>query len=129
MFIERVFSGETTVEAYRTVYDKPNLRKSAVQSMACKLIKKPESQQYLAELRQKRADEAVMTRARRMRILSEQAEKAAEEGDRNGLAKMIDTLNRMDGAYEPEKVKTETHMSVASLVLALQEEGCRPQVH
>lgn len=128
-FARLIAMGEKQGAAYRKAFDCAGQSEAAVRSNASRLAKNDNIRRIVGELRERADGEAVMSRHERMVWLSQQAEEAARVGDRMGLARMIDTLNKMDGAYEPEKVQVDTHMSVASLIHALQDEGCRPKVH
>ena len=61
--------------------------------------------------------------------LSRQVEEAAREGDRSGLVRVIDILNKMDGAYRPKRVRMENTRSIVDIVNVLQGRGGGPKVH
>ena len=81
-----------------------------------------------------------------MALLSEQAENAAKKGNWSGLIRIVDMLNKMDGTYESKKMEAELKKAakeeerkkaatsggpntISALIHALQDEGCRPEVH
>lgn len=121
-----VVSGVSRVDAYRKAFNRNDMGNEAASKAAYRLSKNSEVLQYMDELRAAAAKQAVLSREERMQMLSRSAVKC-ENGEKFGeMTKMISELNRMDGAYAPEQVEVEAKVSVAGLVMALQDKGCRP---
>ena len=128
-FARLIAKGEKQGAAYRKAFNCMGQSEAAVRSNASRLAKNDNIRRLIGELRERADGEAVMSRHERMVRLSRQAEEAAREGDRSGLVRVIDTLNKMDGAYKPERVRMENTMSIADIMDVLQARGCRPEVH
>ncbi len=128
-FARLIAKGEKQGAAYRKAFNCMGQSETAVRSNASRLAKNDNIRRLIEELREQADSEAVMSRHERMVRLSRQAEEAAREGDRSGLVRVIDTLNKMDGAYKPERVRMENTMSIADIMDVLQARGCRPEVH
>ena len=128
-FARLIAKGEKQGAAYRKAFNCMGQSEAAVRSNASRLAKNDNIRRFIEELRERADGEAVMSRHERMVRLSRQAEEAAREGDRSGLVRVIDTLNKMDGAYKPERVRMENTMSIADIMDVLQARGCRPEVH
>lgn len=128
-FARLIAKGEKQGAAYRKAFNCMGQSEAAVRSNASRLAKNDNIRRLIEELRERADGEAVMSRHERMVRLSRQAEEAAREGDRSGLVRVIDTLNKMDGAYKPERVRMENTMSIADIMDVLQARGCRPEVH
>lgn len=128
-FARLIAKGEKQGAAYRKAFNCMGQSEAAVRSNASRLAKNDNIRRLIEELREQADSEAVMSRHERMVRLSRQAEEAAREGDRSGLVRVIDTLNKMDGAYKPERVRMENTMSIADIMDVLQARGCRPEVH
>ena len=141
-------SGERQVIAYRKDFDCNGKSEAAVRADASRLARNANIIKLIAKLRERADFAAVMTRERRMALLSNQAEKAAKKGNWTGLIRIVDMLNKMDGTYETKKMEAELektakeeerkkaaasegpkHMPIVDLIHAIQDEGCRPKVH
>ena len=101
-FARRIAKGEKQGAAYLKAFNCKGESKAAVRSNASRLAKNDNIRRLIEELRERADGEAVMTRRERLILLADQARAAAQEGDRMGLARMIDIMNRMDGAYVAE---------------------------
>ena len=130
-FARLVAKGEKQGAAYRMAFNCTGQSEAAVRSNASRLAKNDNILQLVEELRERADDEAVIKRYERMVRLSQIVRRAGKEGSNvsimDGL-RAIQELNRMDGAYAPEKVHMDTTMSIATIVRTLQERGCRPKV-
>ncbi len=126
--VRLVFSGMNATDAYRKTHPLCKTDKSA-RSSSSEIMRSKLAQDLMKKLRKEAEKNAIITRNKRMEILSQQIEQAAEEKDRSGLVKVIDTLNKMDGAYEPEKLQVEGTMTIATIMDILQARGCRPATH
>ena len=101
-FARRIAKGEKQGAAYLKAFNCKGESKAAVRSNASRLAKNDNIRRLIEELRERADGEAVMTRRERLILLADQARAAAQEGDRMGLARMINIMNRMDGAYVAE---------------------------
>lgn len=123
--VRLVFSGMPATEAYKKTHPNGTGRRS----YPSEIMRTPAAKALMNELREKAAKEAVITRNERMAILAKQIGQANEENDRTGLVKLIDTLNKMDGAYEPEKVEVNGKFTISHILDVILDKGCRPTVH
>ena len=122
-FARGLAAGLTKCDAYRKAFDCSGLKGQTVASNACRLAKNANVLKKLEELRGRADSEAGMARGERLRLLAEQARAAAQEGDRTGLARMIDIMNRMDGAYVAEAAAAGADAAFQAAVLRGCEEG------
>ena len=110
---QRVFCRLVAVEnlkpsvAYKQAF---NCKSSSVYTLAGRLFKKVEIQEEIKRLstpiQQVKERAHIWTKAERMDRLQEWAQESAGTGDIPTAIKCVDTLNKMDGAYET-KVSTE----------------------
>lgn len=110
---QRVFCRLIAVEnvkpsvAYKQAF---NCQSSSVYTLASRLFKKVEIQKEIERLstplQQVQEKAHIWTKAERMERLQEWAQESAGAGDIPTAIKCVDTLNKMDGAYET-KVSTE----------------------
>ena len=147
-FARLIVSGERQTAAYRKAFDCKGKSEAAVRSDASRLARNANVVKLIKMLQAQADSAAVMTRERRMALLSNQAEKAAKKGNWAGLIRIVDMLNKMDGTYETKKMEAELektakeeerkkaaasegpkHMPIVDLIHAIQDEGCRPKVH
>lgn len=91
-------------------------------TLAGRLLKKVEIQREIQRLSTKvqQAAEAagVWSKAERMERLQEWAERSAEAGEVGAAVRCVDVMNRMDGAYEPEKVAVSAEGDLLRAMLA-----------
>lgn len=130
--------GYSQREAYRKAYKAKRLTDATCDANASRLLRNAKVMAFLAELRKKADDDAVINRRRRMVWLSRVVTTAVDDVDgKSDLCqeksvsefgircrmpdklRAIQELNRMDGAYEPEKLKVEGELSFASLLKGL----------
>lgn len=128
-FARLIAKGEKQGAAYRKAFGCAGQSEAAVRSDASRLAKNDRIRRLIEELRERADSEAVMSRHERMVRLSRQVEEAAREGDRSGLVRVIDILNKMDGAYRPKRVRMENTRSIVDIVNVLQGRGGGPKVH
>lgn len=125
-FARLIAKGEKQGAAYRKAFNCSGESKAAVRSNASRLAKNDNIRRLIEELRGQADSEAVMTRRERLILLAEQARAAAQEGDRMGLARMIDIMNRMDGAYVAEAAAAGADAAFqASVLRGCEEERVR----
>lgn len=137
-FVRFYAGGDCQREAYRKAYSAKRLSDASCDANASRLLRNAKVIAFLAELRKKADDEAVINRRKRMVWLSRvvttapddvdgksdlcQEKSVSEFGMRCRMPdklRAIQELNRMDGAYEPEKLKVEGELSFASLLKGL----------
>lgn len=137
-FVRFYAEGGHQREAYRKAYKDNRLTDATCDANASRLLRNAKVIAFLAELRKKADDDAVLNRRRRMIWLSRVVTTAVDDVDgRSDLCqeksvsefgmrcrmpdklRAIQELNRMDGAYEPEKLKVEGELSFASLLKGL----------
>lgn len=128
-FARLVCGGMRKVEAYRQAFGKPDIGDASARAACSRLMRDATVVAKLEVLAARADSDAAMCRARRMELLSREAEAAAREGDRSGLVRCIDLLNKMDGAYEAEKVEVSGQLGVGAIIAAIQGRGSRPAVH
>lgn len=127
-FARLLFEGKLSkLEAYRKVFRSKKLKDESAQQAASRLSKSVKVRQYIDELNAKLDKKTILTKKERMEWLSElivtptgkvdsdsklcQEYRVDDAG--NVICKMpskiaaIAELNKMDGAYEPEKVETK----------------------
>ena len=139
-------SGERQSAAYRKAFDCNGKSEAAVRSDTSRLARNANIVKLIKMLQAQADSAAVMTRERRMALLSIQAEAEAKRCNWSGLIKIVDMLNKMDGTYESKKMEAELEKAakeeerkkaatsggpntISALIHALQDEGCRPEVH
>lgn len=125
-FCRLVVRGLPGSEAYRKAY---GCGEKSAESGASRLLRNAKVQEEIARLRSAADRRAVMDRQERMERLSKAAEDCQREGKYGDMVRNIAELNRMDGAYEPEKLEVSGCLGVGAVVAALQARGQRPPVH
>lgn len=118
-----VVSGVSKGDAYRKAFNKSGASAAAVSKAANRLSNNEGVLSYLSELRGQADRRAILSREERMRMLSSSASLCAEGGQVQDMVRCIAELNKMDGAYEPEKVAMEVQALSVSAVLAEVLEG------
>ena len=120
---EAVAQGVEKKEAYRKAFGASGKSDAAVRKAVSRLSQDVTVLGKVEELGAVRDEEAGMARGERLRLLAEQARAAAAEGDRTGLARMIDIMNRMDGAYVAEAAAAGADAAFQAAVLR----GCEEE--
>ncbi len=113
-----VVSGMSKGDAYRKAFNKSGASAAAVSKAANRLSNNEGILSYLSKLRGEADVAAVLSREERMRMLSSSATLCHEAGEVRDMVTCIAELNKMDGAYEPEKVQVEVQALTVSAVLA-----------
>lgn len=119
-FARLVVMGCNKSEAYRRAYNKPKCSAAAASKAADRLSKNEGILAFMGKLREERDASAVLSRQERMERLSRMALDAQEVGAVQAAVACIKELNKMDGAYEPEKVEVSGALGVGAVVAALQ---------
>lgn len=109
-------------EAYSQAF---GCKTNSAATLAGRLLKKVEVQEEIQRLSTKvnRAAESVgiWTKLERMERLQEWAELSAEAGKVTDAVNCVRELNRMDGAYEPEKVEVRAQGTFGALLRELDQ--------
>lgn len=113
-----VVSGMSKGDAYRKAFNKSEASAAAVSKAANRLSNNEGILSYLSELRGQADRRAVLSREERMRMLSSSATLCHEAGEVRDMVTCIAELNKMDGAYEPEKVEMKVEALSVAAVLA-----------
>lgn len=121
-----VAAGVSKADAYRKAYGRKEMGAEAASKAAYRLSRNEGVLRYLDELRTRADDSAVLDREERMRMLSRCAVKAEEATRFNEVARLVGELNKMDGAYAPEKVELSGDEVFRRAVL--RETGLEPMV-
>lgn len=128
-FCRLVAGGETIRAAYLKAY---GCKESAAAQNGSRLMKRDYIKAEISRLTeatrkeiQRRGKEHIGAKADRMQMLWQMAQEAARKGDVQAAVGCIREMNKMDGAYEPEKLDVRAEMGVVGIVAAIQEEGCR----
>lgn len=117
-----VVSGMSKGDAYRKAFNKSGASAAAVSKAANRLSNNEGILSYLSKLRGEADARAVLSREERMRMLSSSATLCHEAGEVRDMVTCIAELNKMDGAYEPEKVEMKVEaMSVAAVLAEVLE--------
>lgn len=122
-FARLIAAGEARADAYRQAFGRPELDSVNASKYASKLLKSEEMREKIARLEREQSRKGVMSKEMRMVKLSAQADICATNGDVRGLVACIQELNRMDGAYEPEKVEMSGQMGVSAVLAAIHADG------
>jgi len=118
-----VVQGVSKVDAYRKAFNRSDMSAAAAAKAASRLSRKGDISAFMDTLRQRADLRAILTREERMRMLSSSASLCHEAGEVRDMVTCIAELNRMDGAYEPEKVEMKVEALSVSAVLAEVLEG------
>ena len=96
-FVQNIIQGMSQAEAYRSAYPNQRMSDKTVWETASKLMDNPKVITRLKELRDKLANEKIMSAQKRMEWLTEVV-KDVHEKTENRL-KALDIMNKMDGEY------------------------------
>ena len=125
-FCRLVVRGLSGTAAYMKAY---GCGEKSAESGASRLLRSAKVQEEIARLRSAADRRAVTDRQERMERLSKAAEVCQREGRFGEMVRQIAELNRMDGAYEPERVEVSGCLGGGAVVAALQVKGSLPPVH
>lgn len=100
-FCREYATGISGKEAYARVYGKSG---ATAETGASRLLSKDKVQEELNRLRAETDTRCVMSRAARMQYLSASISECHAARNYSEMVRCIAELNRMDGAYEPDKL-------------------------
>ena len=106
-FVKNIIDGMSQADAYRNAYDTSRMADKTVHEKASRLMADGKVKARLQELRDKIANDKVMSATRRAERLTE----FANDEDPNVAMKAIDLLNKMTGEYV-QKVEAEVTNAV-----------------
>lgn len=141
-FARGVFEGKSQREAYKAAYDCSKKKDKTVDELASRLSRNVKVQEYLSSLNAEVEKVAIMSKQERMEWLSRVVttpinavdgesdlcqEYTETQGETFSSTKYkmpsklgaIAELNKMDGAYEPEKIEVRSEFSFGSLLKSL----------
>lgn len=141
-FARGVFEGLSQREAYKKVYDCSTKKDKTVDELASRLARNAKVKEYLEELNKESESPLVLTKQQRMEWLSrvvttplhdvddgsDLCQELTETSGPNGCSTKIKMpsklgaiaeLNKMTGAYAPEKMKAKVGHSFSSLLKGL----------
>ena len=139
-FARGLFDGMSQREAYKAAYDCSKKKDKTVDELASRLSRNVKVKEYLASLNVKVEKSAILSKQERMewltRVVKTPIGEVDEESDlcqefrfdgetMSRTYKMpsklgaIAELNKMDGAYEPEKIEVRSEFSFGSLLKSL----------
>ena len=106
-FVKNIIDGMSQADAYRNAYPNQRMSDKTIHESASRLMNNNKIIARLTELRDKIANEKVMSATRRAERLTE----FANDEDPNVAMKAIDLLNKMTGEYV-QKVEAEVTNAV-----------------
>ena len=113
LFAQNVVEGMTLAEAYHSAYDTSSMSEKTVYEKASLLAGQDKIRARIAELRDKLANEKIMSAQKRMEWLTGLIKDA--EASNTDKLKALDILNKMDGEYVQKiqaEVQTETTINI-----------------
>ena len=113
LFAQNVVEGMTLAEAYHSAYDTKSMSEKTVYEKASLLAGQDKIRARIAELRDKLANEKIMSAQKRMEWLTSLIQN--DEASNNDKLKALDILNKMDGEYVQKiqaEVQTETTINI-----------------
>lgn len=138
-FARGVFEGLSQRDAYKRAYDCTSKKDKTVDELASRLARNAKVKGYLAELNKEVERSAVLSKQERMEWLSDVVRTPIAKVDENSSLcqshsvtesefgtttkvtmpsklSAIAELNKMDGAYEPERIEVKSEFSFGSLL-------------
>ena len=112
-FVQNILQGMNQADAYRSAYPNNKMSDKTVWEAASRLMANSKVVARLSELRDKLANEKIMSAQKRMEWLTE----LIKNDDASNMDKLraLDILNKMDGEYVQKiqaEVQTETTISI-----------------
>lgn len=123
VFARLLVQGVPQAEAYRRAFDCSGRSVATVCSNACRLAKNADVLRLVAQLRREADGCAVLDRQRRLELLSSKALDCYEAGEVADMVRCIAELNRMDGAYVPERKEVQVLGCFAAIMGELGKNG------
>lgn len=96
-FVQNILEGMNQADAYRSAYDTKRMSVKTVHEKACLLASQDKVKARIKELRDKLANESIMSAQKRMEWLTELIKNT--EATNSDKLKALDILNKMDGEY------------------------------
>lgn len=112
-FVQNILEGMTQADAYRSAYSCKRMTDKTIWENASRLMADSKVTARLSELRDKLANEKIMSAQKRMEWLTELIK--GEEASNSDKLKALDILNKMDGEYVQKiaaEVQTETTINI-----------------
>lgn len=112
-FVQNIIQGMSQADAYRSAYDASRMTDKTVHEKASLLAGQDKVKARLSELRDKLANENIMSAQKRMEWLTGLIHNA--EASNTDKLKALDILNKMDGEYVQKiaaEVQTETTINI-----------------
>ena len=127
-FARLLVGGMKRAEAYKRAFNKPEMDDVKASKYASRVVKKREVAEQIEALNGQMDKVVVASKQERMEALSITMRGCKDTGDVHGMVKCIAELNKMDGAYEAEKVELSGQLGVGAIVAAIQGAGSRPAI-
>ena len=112
-FVQNIIKGMSQADAYRSAYDAKKMTDKTVHEKASLLASQDKVRTRLTELRDKLANENIMSAQKRMEWLTDLIRN--DEASNTDKLKALDILNKMDGEYVQKvqaEVQTETTINI-----------------
>lgn len=113
MFVQNLLEGMTQADAYRSAYNTTKMTDKSVWEKASELANNVKVTERLKELRDKLANEKIMTAQERLQWLTELVK--SQDASNTDKLKALDIMNKMDGEYVQKiaaEVQTETTINI-----------------
>lgn len=112
-FVQNIIEGMSQADAYRSAYDTSKMTDKTVHERASVLASNSKVRARLVELRERLANEKIMSSQKRMEWLTN----LIQDNDASNTDKLraLDILNKMDGEYV-QKIAAEVEMEKTIVV-------------
>ena len=112
-FVQNIIEGMSQADAYRSAYNTKNMTDKSVWEKASELASNVKVAERLSELRDKLANEKIMSAQERLQWLTDLVK--SKEASNSDKLKALDIMNKMDGEYVQKiaaEVQTETTINI-----------------
>jgi len=112
-FAQNIVEGMTLVEAYHSAYDTKRMSEKTAYEKASLLAGQDKIRTRVSELRDKLANEKIMSAQKRLEWLTDLIR--SEEASNSDKLKALDIMNKMDGEYVQKiaaEVQAETTINI-----------------
>lgn len=112
-FVQNIIQGMSQADAYRSAYPNQRMSDKTIWETASKLMANPKVVTRLKELRDKIANEKIMSAQKRMEWLTEVVK--SDMASYSDKLKAVDIMNKMDGEYVQKiaaEVQAETTINI-----------------
>lgn len=103
IFCMAIADGKSQFEAYNIAYDTKTKRRNTVDCNASKVMAKPHIKERIAELQERKENAKVYSDIndinKRYNIIWQQIDKCIANNDNTSVARYMDIINKMTGAY------------------------------